>query len=141
MNKKLRRIFMVEHDVMPSRRQKRDVVLRTWPPGMSQTVQNIIAHNRLFTQAQREVWGLPEVFPSHLFPEGRTEVFARYGDTPVLIASHIVDPDEQRISLGREWAMKMGLDFAMLPVGESWHDENVEQGATVAVFLFKRPSA
>ena len=136
MIKKLRRTFMVEQDVIPSQSKPQAVPKRTWPPGLAGVVDTAIKTNRYLREAHAQVWGRPEVFPPHLFPSERVEVWDRAGE-PFLIASHVAQ-DDTIIGLAREWAQSMGLAFSFLERGASWLDAD-ESAPTYIVLTFRRP--
>lgn len=133
MNKAMRRDFMVNHDVMPSRQRAWQVTGRVWPATVATTeVTSLLKSNRFVAHAQQKAWARPEALPANIFDH--VEVWERDGKV-VMVTTHVYE-GPVKIEAARAWAIANDVGFTEQPPSSSWHNSDAEAGT--ALFTFTR---
>lgn len=136
MNKAMRRTFIIDNDVIPSRQPRYRITGREWPATVpTQEIRRALARSRRIYEAQALVWALGAAWPSTIFDHAET--WERDGKV-VMVTAHVYEGPTQEAT-ARAWADANGVDFTSCGTEASWHHtdaEHPERGTTL--FVFKR---
>jgi hypothetical protein len=131
MNKAMRRTFMAENDVVPSKQPWWRVTGREWPGTVSRDdITGALVSTRYARDAQNTIWSMGAAKPTNLFDH--VEVWERDGKV-VLVTSHVYE-GEVKIEPAKVWAEASDVSFICQGREHSWHNADPDAGCHLFVF-------